>query len=88
MKFGVQPSKFIPFWRRVYTAVKAVAPNTDLVWAPNAGNNWPWGVQRSQLLPEDFALMDTNGNGVLDGGDDPYSPFYPGGELQLYDGQN
>ena len=53
---------------------------TDMVWAPNAGNGWPWGVQRSQIPPRDFELMDTNRNGILDSGDDPYAPFWPGDE--------
>ena len=26
----------------------------------------------------DWAMMDTNGDGKVDGGDDPLSPYYPG----------
>jgi hypothetical protein len=80
MDYGAQPTRFVPLWRRVYNAVKRDAPMTAMVWAPNAGNGWPWGMTRSRLSPEDFALLDTNGNGELDHLDDPYAAFYPGDE--------
>ena len=51
-----------------------------MVWAPNAGNGYPWSVHRGMLTPEDFLLLDTNKNGFIDGGDDPYEPYWPGDE--------
>ena len=33
------------------------------------------------LSADDLALLDTNKNGVLDAGDDPYSPYYPGDDM-------
>ncbi|KAJ1548912.1 hypothetical protein HK096_000955, partial [Nowakowskiella sp. JEL0078] len=32
------------------------------------------------LTAADIAAADTNGNGVIDTGDDPYTPYYPGNE--------
>ena len=51
-----------------------------MVWAPNTGNGFPYSVSFAVLntSPADRAAMDTNGNGILDIGDDPYLPFYPG----------
>ena len=76
MEYGGAPVKFKTLWRRVYTAIKRVAKLTDLIWSPNAGNGYPWGINRGF---EDFSVLDTNGNGVMDGDDDPYEPYYPGG---------
>lgn len=33
--YGQQPTAFIASWNECYTAVKAVAPDTIMVWAPN-----------------------------------------------------
>jgi hypothetical protein len=80
MNYGIKPTRYVDLWRRVHRIVKATAPLTMLCWAPNAGNGWPYGVTRDYFTAEEFAIMDTNGNGIMDGGDDPYSPFYPGDE--------
>lgn len=34
-EYGQQPTAFITSWNAMYTAVKAVAPETIMVWAPN-----------------------------------------------------
>jgi hypothetical protein len=56
-----------------------------MVWAPNVGITYPFstGLYPTPTLatdPANFNELDTNGNGVLDYGDDPYLPFYPGNE--------
>ena len=79
MEFGGSPIKFKLLWRRVYTAIKKVAKATDLIWSPNAGNGYPWGINSGSVSAEDFKELDTNGNGVMDDRDDPYEPYYPGG---------
>ena len=81
MEFGISPSRFIPLWKRVYTAIKAVANNTDMIWSPNAGNSYPWSLPSLNIPAADLALLDTNGNGHMDAGDDAYSPYYPGGNI-------
>lgn len=61
----------------MYKAVKSIAPATIIVWAPNLGHDYPYG-QTANIEPNDMALLDTNKNGQLDRGDDPYMPYYPG----------
>lgn len=61
----------------MYTAVKAIAPDAALVWAPNLGNGYPYGETNVANATE-LAALDTNGNGQLDTGDDPFGPYYPG----------
>ncbi|KAJ3305150.1 hypothetical protein HDV03_001912 [Kappamyces sp. JEL0829] len=77
--YGRQPTLFLDFWKRFHAQLKAVAPNVLMVWSPNGGNNYPWGM--TALNPTDLKLLDTNHNGVLDAGDDPYSPYWPGDDL-------
>ena len=49
-----------------------------MVWSPNIGTGYPY-AGGSPAPPEEVAsLLDTNRNGVLDNGDDPYLPYYPG----------
>lgn len=52
-----------------------------MLWNPNEGTSYPYpkGTDpKSYLTVADFALMDTNKDGILDYKDDPYSPWYPG----------
>jgi hypothetical protein len=83
MEFGMQPTKYIPLWRRVHAAVKKVAPQTAFVWSPNFSAGYPFGSQTGRMLSgpipvDDLELLDTNQDGKLDSKDDPYAPFYPG----------
>jgi hypothetical protein len=85
MEFGMQPTKYIPLWRRVHAAVKRVAPQTAFVWSPNFSYGYPYGSQTGRMLAgpipvDDLLLLDTNKDGKFDSNDDPYSPFYPGDE--------
>ena len=61
----------------MYKTVKSIAPATIIVWAPNLGHDYPYG-QTANIASNDLAVLDTNKNGVLDRGDDPYMPYYPG----------
>ncbi|KAJ3105365.1 hypothetical protein HDU96_008588 [Phlyctochytrium bullatum] len=93
--FGGLPAGYIPHFRDVVTRVRAALPaaqkdNLAVVWAPNSCNGYPFGGQTG-ISPADLALLDTNKNGQLDGGDDPFYPFYPGDDvvdwvgLSMYD---
>lgn len=58
------------------TIVRQIAgERTSLVWHMNSviPNYWANGMQWD---PE----LDTNGNGVLDQEDDPFTPYFPGPE--------
>jgi hypothetical protein len=77
--WGQQPTRFLALWRRIFTALARDAPLTSMVWAPSSGNGYPYGGQTTSA--EDLLLLDTNGDGVLNSRDDPYSPFYPGDNM-------
>jgi soluble lytic murein transglycosylase-like protein len=51
-----------------------------MLWAPNYGGGYPFASGQYNALPgtSDFALLDTNHDGVLNMSDDPYLPYYPG----------
>ncbi|KAJ1552245.1 hypothetical protein HK405_012078 [Cladochytrium tenue] len=87
--YGMDPANFKSHWQSVYTSMKsALGTNSTkvaFVWSPNSGQGYPWpgGIAQPNVTanPSDQSrinIMDTNGNGVLDAGDDPYQPFYPG----------
>ncbi|KAI9018849.1 hypothetical protein DFJ74DRAFT_675129 [Hyaloraphidium curvatum] len=70
--YGAQPAKYKEAWQRLATRVKEVAPFTRTVWPMNEAHSYPFG--NTNYDP----LLDTNNNGGLDPGDDPYTPYYPG----------
>lgn len=37
MAYGRQPLMYIDVWKSMYTTIKAIAPNTAVIWAPNTG---------------------------------------------------
>jgi len=76
-EYGQQPVAYVQAWQAMYKAVKSIAPTTIIVWAPNLGHDYPYG-QTANIASNDLAVLDTNKNGVLDRGDDPYMPYYPG----------
>ncbi|TPX40695.1 mannan endo-1,4-beta-mannosidase [Synchytrium endobioticum] len=75
--WGQKPSTYITFWRRVATAVRVQAPATAFVWSPNVRGTGGFALA-NWVTPQDFQLMDTNNDGIVNGTDDPYGPFYPG----------
>ncbi|PLW49528.1 hypothetical protein PCANC_08971 [Puccinia coronata f. sp. avenae] len=79
MPYGAQPSLFLALWKRMFASVKALAPETIIVWAPNGAMGYPYGIQLSNVtLQADKDLLDTNKSGELDQGDDAYAAYYPG----------
>lgn len=76
-QYGQQPVAYVQAWQTMYKAIKALAPATIMVWAPNLGHDYPYG-QTSDIAEADLRVLDTNRNGRLDAGDDPYQPYYPG----------
>ena len=84
MTYGFDPVGFLQSWTNMYTIIKAIAPETIMVWAPNTPQGYPYGQQYTAygaLSAANQALLDTNGNGELDAGDDAFSPYYPGDDL-------
>ncbi len=61
----------------------AGADNVAFIWAPNSSNGYPF--KRNTYSVETTSAnwdpaLDTNGDGLYDLLDDPFSPFYPGDE--------
>jgi hypothetical protein len=75
-----QPARYGEAFRTVAAAVHAAAPGSAMMWAPNYGGGYPFAGGRFEAKPgtADFAVLDTDGNGVLDMADDAYAPYYPG----------
>ena len=74
------PAAYVAAFRRVAEAVHATAPTAAMMWAPNQGEGYPFAGGQYEAKPGSPAAkaLDTNGNGRLDPGDDPYAPYWPG----------
>lgn len=75
-----QPTDYIAAFRTIADAVHSYAPLTGMLWAPNNGAGYPFTGGAFEASPDDpdFALLDTDRDGVLTESDDPYAPYYPG----------
>jgi hypothetical protein len=75
-----QPAAYVRAFRTIAAAVHARASQSAMLWAPNYGAGYPFNGGPYQAQPDnpDFGLLDTNRDGVVDGKDDPYAPYYPG----------
>jgi hypothetical protein len=77
--FGRQPVAYIESWKKVVGAIRQASGNSRnlaIIWAPNAGAGYPWGGTITNLTPA-LQPLDTNKDGIIDGRDDPYTPYYP-----------
>ncbi|KAI8916244.1 glycoside hydrolase superfamily [Gorgonomyces haynaldii] len=100
--YNYRPQEYIKAFRALSFYVHGLTNMTAMLWSPNTGGGYPFGYPTTDpLFPkvndpdpskrENFRLMDTNGDRVVDEKDDPYLPFYPGDEyvdwvgLSLYD---
>jgi hypothetical protein len=80
--WGQDAPAYREFFRAVAGVVRAAAPGVQTLWEPAQGDNYPFGSTTSaNLEPNALTSMDTNGNGILDTGDDPYLPYYPGDDV-------
>ncbi|TPX61974.1 mannan endo-1,4-beta-mannosidase [Spizellomyces sp. 'palustris'] len=85
--YGYRPNTFIPGFQKMATAVRAKTNLTAMLWSPNVGAMYPFtatagdGSTWQTADAANLALLDTNGNGIVDAGDDPYLPYYPGDEF-------
>jgi hypothetical protein len=78
--WGQQPRAYVTAFRRIADAIHRLAPASATMWAPNYGGGYPFsgGAYEAQPGTQDAKLLDTNADGVVDGRDDPYAPYYPG----------
>ncbi|KAJ3328737.1 hypothetical protein HDU91_004038, partial [Kappamyces sp. JEL0680] len=93
---GMQPTAQKIAWQKLVLAIRAQTNMTGilqqltaaLVWSPNIGGGYPY-LGDGYDLPkatnpnqaDDFRALDTNRNGQIDNGDNPYDPYYPGDDL-------
>jgi hypothetical protein len=73
--WGQQPDAYIEAFRLVADAVHTFAPDTSMLWSPNYGSGYPFGGATATPMA---TALDTDGDGALAVGDDPYAPYYPG----------
>ncbi|TPX36174.1 hypothetical protein SmJEL517_g01431 [Synchytrium microbalum] len=81
--WALRPIDFIQLWINVTNAVRAVAPRTAMVFAPQALPDGAFPVDASvtgDIDPANLEALDTNKNGVYDTDDNPYTPWWPGAQ--------
>ena len=78
--WGQQPAAYISAFRKVADAIHSDAPGAAMLWAPNEGTGYPFSGGKYEAKPgsPSFKILDTNHDGKLDSGDDPYAPYWPG----------
>jgi hypothetical protein len=74
--WGQQPDAYRAAFNTIADAVHRELPGAVMVWSPTWGGGYPFAA----AAPATGVLqqLDTNNDGTVDGGDDPYSPYYPG----------
>jgi hypothetical protein len=77
--WGQQPTAYVEAFRKLAAAVHST-PSSATMWAPNYGGGYPFagGQYVAREGTADFDALDTNHDGIVDGTDDPYAPYYPG----------
>ncbi|KAJ3338962.1 hypothetical protein HDU93_008861 [Gonapodya sp. JEL0774] len=77
-----QPTLYKSTFRRFAATIRSVTPYTAMFWAPTISDTYPFSAY-SIPAPNttDFAALDTNNNSIIDHGDDPYAPYYPGDDV-------
>ncbi len=73
--WGQQPEAYVDAFRTVAEAVHEGAPASAMAWAPNEGSGYPF---TGGAHAGDDPALDTNGDGEIGPGDDPYAPYWPG----------
>ncbi|KAI8609847.1 glycoside hydrolase superfamily [Chytriomyces sp. MP71] len=93
--YGQDPVGFLAAWKRCIPAwKKALGANSSkvaFIWSPNSGNGYPYKSgdyaivkklnSTDPAVQNNFKLLDTNNDNVLDDADNPYLPYYPGDDL-------
>lgn len=74
--WGQRPTSFVDAFRLFADAVHDDLPGAVTVWSPSAGEGYPFDAGSAMT----DAALDTDGNGRLARGDDPYGPYFPGAD--------
>jgi hypothetical protein len=79
--WGQQPGAYVEAFRELADVVHEEVPSAAMVWSPVYGAGYPYGGAFGDVDPErtaDVDVLDTDGDGRLGTGDDPYGPYWPG----------
>ena len=82
--WGQQPIRFTESFRVVADAVHATVDDAEMVWSPSYGSGYPFdraGGRIDDLTVDTIQALDTDGDGALTEGDDPYGPYWPGDDV-------
>ena len=85
--WGQQAVAYKAAFRMLAEGLDATAPHVETVWSPVYGSGYPFraeqGADGDIGLPDevDIAPLDTDGDGRLAPGDDPYGPYFPGSDV-------
>ncbi|TPX36288.1 hypothetical protein SmJEL517_g01428 [Synchytrium microbalum] len=81
--WALQPTAFVATFRKLALLIQAQAPLTAMMWSPQISGYGGYTPTSSTgpTSAADLAAMDTNKDGVLDGRDNPYTPFWPGSDV-------
>ncbi|WP_323959565.1 glycosyl hydrolase [Arthrobacter sp. JZ12] len=80
-EWGQQPEEYVAAFRTVAEVVHAQVPSAAMLWAPSYASGYPFTEAYGALDERGegtLEALDTNGNELVDFGDDPYAPYYPG----------
>jgi hypothetical protein len=80
--WGQQPDRYVAAFRTVADAVHdAAGEHAEMVWSPAYGAGYPFGRSYGAVDAAGRRItqvLDTDGDGTVDDGDDPYAPYFPG----------
>jgi hypothetical protein len=78
--WGQDPTAYVAAFRTLAAAIHEHAPGVATLWAPNSALGYPFlgGAHGAGKGSAAAAALDTDGDGALTGGDDPYAPYWPG----------
>lgn len=85
--WGQQAVAYKAAFRQLAEGLDATAPHVETVWSPVYGSGYPYreeqGADGDIGLPDevDVEPLDTDGDGRLAPGDDPYGPYFPGDDV-------
>ncbi|MFE7631186.1 OpgC domain-containing protein [Kocuria sp. NPDC057446] len=82
ISWGQRPRAYTEAFRTLASALDDELEDPVMVWSPTAGADYPFrDASSSPPREDDLAVLDTSGDGVWDGDDDPYGPYYPGDDV-------
>ncbi|KAJ3100615.1 hypothetical protein HDU97_002103 [Phlyctochytrium planicorne] len=78
VNWSMRPTAWKAAYIKLVTAVRQRTSRVAFVWSPNVANNYPFG---GPIAAAEVAALDTNGDGLINYEDDPFTPYWPGPEF-------